>query len=160
MSYVQKILEPGEELPREWPVEGTVGYEFGALLNGVFVDSRNERAFTNLYERFTGSSNDIETLIYQSKKLILNIALSGKLNVLVHLLEDLRSLDRHARDFTPMMLRDSLREAVFLWSTPRATPRESSGWTRAKAAFASSLLPASSAAAAPSTGWASQMTAT
>ena len=110
--YAEKILEPGEELPREWPVEGTVGYEFGALLNGVFVDSRNERAFTNLYERFTGSSNDIETLIYQSKKLILNIALSGELNVLVHLLEDLRSLDRHARDFTPMMLRDSLRECI------------------------------------------------
>jgi len=110
--YAEKILEPGEELPREWPVEGTVGYEFGGLLNGLFIDSRNERAFTNLYERFTGSSNDIETLIYQSKKLILNIALSGELNVLVHLLEDLRSLDRHARDFTPKMLRDSLRECI------------------------------------------------
>src|SRR3954471_11886559 len=99
--YAEKILEPGEELPREWPVEGTVGYEFGALLNGIFIDQRNERAFANLYERFTGASADIETLIYQSKKLILHIALSGELNVLVHLMEDLRSLDRHARDFTP-----------------------------------------------------------
>ena len=110
--YAEKILEPGEELPRGWPVEGTVGYEFGALLNGIFVDSRNERAFTNLYERFTGADTDIESLIYQSKKLILNIALSGELNVLVHLLEDLRSLDRHARDFTAKMLRDSLRECI------------------------------------------------
>jgi (1->4)-alpha-D-glucan 1-alpha-D-glucosylmutase len=110
--YAEKILEPGEELPSQWPVEGTVGYEFGTLLNGIFIDSRNERAFTNIYVRFTGSNNDIETLIYQSKKLILNIALSGELNVLVHLLEDLRSLDRHARDFTPKMLRDSLRECI------------------------------------------------
>src|SRR3954469_1709112 len=110
--YAEKILEPGEELPRGWPVEGTVGYKFGALLNGIFVDSRNERAFTNLYERFSGGDTDIESLIYQSKKLILNIALSGELNVLVHLLEDLRSLDRHARDFTAKMLRDSLRECI------------------------------------------------
>src|SRR4051812_17738534 len=110
--YAEKILEPGEDLPREWPIDGTVGYEFGALLNGIFVDQRNERAFTNLYERFTGASTDIETLIYQSKKLILHIALSGELNVLAHLMEDLRSLDRHARDFTPKMLRDSLRECI------------------------------------------------
>jgi len=110
--YAEKILEPGEELPAQWPVDGTVGYEFGTLLNGIFVDSRNERAFSNLYERFSGSNNDIETLIYQSKKLILNIALSGELNVLTHLMEDLRSLDRHARDFTPKMLRDSLRECI------------------------------------------------
>ncbi|MFL6301500.1 MAG: malto-oligosyltrehalose synthase [Terriglobales bacterium] len=110
--YAEKILEPGEELPQEWPVEGTVGYEFGALLNGIFVDPKAERAFTNLFHRFTGISDDVETMLYESKKLILDVALSGELNVLTHLMEDLRSMDRHARDFTPKMLRDSLRECI------------------------------------------------
>src|SRR3954469_7025880 len=110
--YAEKILEPGEELPQEWPVEGTVGYEFGALLNGIFVDGKAERAFTNLFTRFSGVSDDVETMLYESKKLILDIALSGELNVLTHLMEDLRSMDRHARDFTPKMLRDSLRECI------------------------------------------------
>lgn len=110
--YAEKILEPGEELPQQWPVEGTVGYEFGALLNGIFIDPKSERAFTNLFERFTGVDDDVETLVYESKKLILDVALSGELNVLTHLMEDMRSMDRHARDFTPNMLRDSLRESI------------------------------------------------
>src|SRR5260370_32226450 len=37
---VEKILLPGEEMPPDWPVDGTSGYEFAALLHGVFIDSR------------------------------------------------------------------------------------------------------------------------
>src|SRR5205807_2386518 len=33
-TVVEKILEPGEELPAEWPVDGTSGYEFTTLVNG------------------------------------------------------------------------------------------------------------------------------
>ena len=54
-TVVEKILEPGEDLPREWPVDGTSGYDFTALVNGIFIDRRNERHFTNLYHRFHGN---------------------------------------------------------------------------------------------------------
>ena len=47
---VEKILERGEHLPA-WPVDGTVGYDFTNLVNGVLIDGRNERFFTNLYQR-------------------------------------------------------------------------------------------------------------
>ena len=36
---VEKILEKGEALPREWPVSGTVGYEFTNSVNGIFIDA-------------------------------------------------------------------------------------------------------------------------
>ena len=49
---VEKILERGEHLPR-WPVDGTVGYDFTNLVNGVLIDTRHERYFTNLYQRIT-----------------------------------------------------------------------------------------------------------
>ena len=38
---VEKILEPGEELP-DWPVAGTTGYDALAEVCGVFVDPAAE----------------------------------------------------------------------------------------------------------------------
>jgi (1->4)-alpha-D-glucan 1-alpha-D-glucosylmutase len=111
-TVVEKILEPGEELPREWPVDGTSGYDFTALVNGVFIERRNERAFTNLYHRFTGTSYDVETLIYNSKKLIMHASLASEVNVLAHLLDIISLSDRYARDYTRKALRDVIRETI------------------------------------------------
>ncbi len=68
---VEKILEKGEALPREWPVSGTVGYEFANAVNGIFIEARNQKSFTNLYHRLIGESLNVERLIYQAKKLVM-----------------------------------------------------------------------------------------
>jgi (1->4)-alpha-D-glucan 1-alpha-D-glucosylmutase len=47
--WVEKILEPGEELRESWPVDGTTGYEFLNDVLGIFVDPAAEDAFTSLY---------------------------------------------------------------------------------------------------------------
>ena len=44
---VEKILEPGEELP-DWPVAGTTGYDAMAEVDGVLVDPAGAAAFTEL----------------------------------------------------------------------------------------------------------------
>lgn len=111
-SVVEKILEAGEDLPCEWPVDGTSGYEFTTLVNGIFIDRRNERQFTNIYYRFTGASQDVATLIYNSKKLIMHASLASEVNVLAHMLDELSISDRHARDFTRKALRDVIRETI------------------------------------------------
>jgi (1->4)-alpha-D-glucan 1-alpha-D-glucosylmutase len=51
--WVEKILHPGEAL-RDWPVEGTVGYEFLNDVQGVFIDPAAEGLFTELYAELTG----------------------------------------------------------------------------------------------------------
>ena len=109
---VEKILEPGEELPQEWAVAGTVGYEFGNLVNGIFIDKRNERAFTALYHRFIGGPVDIDQLIYSAKKLILKQSLASEAMVLTHLLDDIACGDRYARDFTRHALLEAIRETI------------------------------------------------
>jgi (1->4)-alpha-D-glucan 1-alpha-D-glucosylmutase len=109
---VEKILEPGESLRSDWPVDGTVGYDFANLVNGLFIDAKNQRAFTNLYHRFIGGAIDVETVIYESKKLILQSALASELTVLTHMLEDISSTDRRARDFTRKALTDAIREVI------------------------------------------------
>ncbi len=111
-TVVEKVLLPGEELPPEWPVDGTSGYDFTALVNGLFIDGRNEKLFTNLYHRFLGASLDPDALIYNSKKLIMHSSLASEVNVLAHMLDAISANDRHARDFTRKALRDVIEETI------------------------------------------------
>ncbi len=109
---VEKILAKGEALPREWPVSGTVGYEFANAVNGIFIDARNQKSFTNLYHRLIGESLNVERLIYQAKKLVMSSALSSEVNVLSHMLDEISSANWRARDFTRKVLRDAIRETI------------------------------------------------
>jgi len=51
--WVEKILHPGEAL-RDWPVSGTVGYEFLNDVQGLFIDPAGEDRFTQLAYELTG----------------------------------------------------------------------------------------------------------
>jgi (1->4)-alpha-D-glucan 1-alpha-D-glucosylmutase len=64
--WVEKILEPGEEL-RDWPVEGTTGYEFLNDVLAVCVNHDAERPLTDFYETFTGDTRRYEDLASLSK---------------------------------------------------------------------------------------------
>ena len=53
--WVEKILDPGESL-RDWPVEGTVGYEFLNDVAALFVDPDGEAALTELWAEVAGDA--------------------------------------------------------------------------------------------------------
>jgi (1->4)-alpha-D-glucan 1-alpha-D-glucosylmutase len=108
----EKILVRGESLQEDWPVFGTTGYDFAAMLGGLFVDSANEAATTRTYTRFIGHRVDFSTMVYQAKKLILRMALASELNVLAAALSRLAERDRHSRDFTLGALTEALREVI------------------------------------------------
>jgi (1->4)-alpha-D-glucan 1-alpha-D-glucosylmutase len=114
MFYVvaEKILTGHEPLRTEWAVEGTTGYGFLNLVNGLFVDSSKERAFQQLYRRFTGWSDAFDDLACDSKRLILQVAMSSELNVLARKLDRISEQQRWSRDFTLENLRDALREVL------------------------------------------------
>ena len=50
-SYVivEKILAPGEDLPEDWPVSGTTGYDYTNQANGVFVHPDGMRQIEEIY---------------------------------------------------------------------------------------------------------------
>jgi (1->4)-alpha-D-glucan 1-alpha-D-glucosylmutase len=52
--WVEKILDPAEDLRADWPVEGTVGYEFANDVAALFVDPAAEATLTELYGSLTG----------------------------------------------------------------------------------------------------------
>jgi len=109
---VEKILTGAESLPEHWAVHGTSGYDFMNDLNGLFIDSSNEKKFSQIYSRFTGSNTPFAEIAYNSKKLIMQTALTSELNVLVRALNLISEDDRRYRDFTLNSLREALREVV------------------------------------------------
>ena len=51
-TVVEKILEPREYLPPEWPVRGTSGYDFVYLANGIFIQAPTKSGSTFSMPRF------------------------------------------------------------------------------------------------------------
>ncbi|WP_420128303.1 malto-oligosyltrehalose synthase [Longimicrobium sp.] len=109
---VEKILTGDEPLPAEWPVAGTVGYEFLNRVNGLFVAPANEGKMDAIYRAFTGFDDDFENLVYEKKRLILRSSLVSELTVLTTLLDRISERNRRSRDFTWGSLRDALREVI------------------------------------------------
>src|SRR5207247_10859525 len=64
--WVEKILEPGEPL-RDWPVEGTTGYEFANDVTALFVDPAGEEPLTELYAELTGERRTFAEVAHEAK---------------------------------------------------------------------------------------------
>ena len=109
---VEKILGVSEELPTNWPVFGSTGYDFLAWLNELFVDRANERAFDAIYARFIGEHESFEELTYRCKQLIMQAAMASELNVLGHQLNRLSERDRRSRDYTLNSLTHAIQEII------------------------------------------------
>ena len=65
--WVEKILEPGEQLRSEWPVEGTTGYEFLNDVTALFVDPAADEPLTELYAELTGERRSFAEVAAEAK---------------------------------------------------------------------------------------------
>ena len=64
--WVEKILDPGEPL-RDWPVEGTVGYEFLNDVAALFVDPAGEAPLTDLWMELAGDDRPFGEVAFEAK---------------------------------------------------------------------------------------------
>ncbi len=108
----EKILIKNERLPEDWPIFGTVGYDFLNPVNGLFVDTEKARAFEGIYHRFIGMKMNYPELVYEKKKLIMLVSMSAEINTLAHYLNRLSEKNRHTRDFTLNSLREAITEVT------------------------------------------------
>jgi (1->4)-alpha-D-glucan 1-alpha-D-glucosylmutase len=111
-TVVEKILEPREYLPPEWPVRGTSGYDFVYLANGIFIQSANEKRFNAIYAQVLGHPADPDEIIYRSKLQVMQTALASEVYVLTNLLSRIAASNRRARDFTDNILETVIRETI------------------------------------------------
>ncbi len=64
--WIEKILDPGERL-RDWPVCGTVGYEFLNDVCALFVDPAGEAGLTALWEQVSGDRRSFGEVAHEAK---------------------------------------------------------------------------------------------
>jgi (1->4)-alpha-D-glucan 1-alpha-D-glucosylmutase len=120
----EKILTSNESLPDDWEVDGTTGYDFLAQLNGLFVDPANESGFDRIYNEFSGNRQSFRTIIYESRKRILQTSLLSELNATARRLKDISSLTRYGLDFTSDELREAVIEVVSCFPVYRSYVNE------------------------------------
>lgn len=109
---VEKILARQEWLNADWPVDGATGYEYLALVNGLWVREENLRRLEGIYREFREQSEPERDVVYQAKRLITATSMASELNVLAHELNNLSEKNRRSRDNTLDGLQEALREVV------------------------------------------------
>ncbi len=109
---VEKILEPGESMPDEWPVAGTTGYDFLNRLGGLLVDAEGEKPITDFYAEFTGESVDYPSMVHDKKLYILKMMFGSDVNRLSALLSQVCEHQKRYRDYTRRELTILLREVI------------------------------------------------
>jgi (1->4)-alpha-D-glucan 1-alpha-D-glucosylmutase len=90
---VEKILEPGEEMPA-WPVGGTTGYDALAEVCGVFVDPGTEAFFDTLDHHLTGGETTWQNLVHDCKHHVATTLLAAELGRLARLVPEVEDAPR------------------------------------------------------------------
>lgn len=108
----EKILSRGEPLPEDWPIDGTVGYEYLNVLNGVFVDPAGGETIYATYREFTGDDQAFPDVLHESKLWVEDVMLASELTTLTRQLSRVSVCDRSSRDFTLADLGRALREVM------------------------------------------------
>ena len=106
---VEKILEHDEQLPEEWPVQGSSGYAFLADVNQLFTSVPGARSLLSYYATWNPEDTDYQELVYQNKHFILRERMQGELDNLTRLLESLhlaegRSFKEHQEALAQLLV--------------------------------------------------------
>jgi (1->4)-alpha-D-glucan 1-alpha-D-glucosylmutase len=109
---VEKILARFESPRENWGVDGTVGYDFLNVANGLFVNPRAETAFDRIYAEYAPTEEPYEVIAYQSKLHIIYHRLASELGVLAGLLYRIAQMDRRSADLTYDGLRTAIAHTV------------------------------------------------
>ena len=124
---IEKILSRGETLPEQWPIQGTTGYDFLNRLGGLFVDSRNEPAFSAFYERFSGRMGGFDEVALEKKRLVLRTLFGAELDRLRRLLAPAMAEAQETRQTDQTRIRTALIELAACFPVYRTYVRAESG---------------------------------
>ena len=109
---VEKILEPGERLPKSWPIAGTTGYDFIYRVTNLFVNPGGEGPLTKFYAEFTDEPSDFAIVVREKKGMAMRDLLGSNVNRLTALFGQICERHRRHRDYTRHELQHVLREVI------------------------------------------------
>jgi (1->4)-alpha-D-glucan 1-alpha-D-glucosylmutase len=110
--YVEKILENDERLKEDWPIDGTVGYEFLAKVNRLWMDDQRADVLTATYADFTGHSVNFAALVRETKRAIVESTFSADHERLAEAALKIARAKWQTRDLSPRHLREALARLI------------------------------------------------
>ncbi len=115
----EKILEPGEWLRKEWPIQGTSGYDFMNQVLGLLVQPQGLIRLGEHYREFTGDESMYPVIAHDKKLNVTQEALGSDVNRLASLFVEICEMNREYRDFTRAEIRRAIREFASCFSIYR-----------------------------------------
>ena len=115
----EKILEPGELLRPNWPIEGTSGYDFMNQAIGLLVQPQGLLRLGEHYAAFTGDDCTFPAIAHDKKLNVTQEGLGSDVNRLATLMVEICEENRDFRDFTRAEIRRAIREVASCFSIYR-----------------------------------------
>jgi len=103
---VEKILERDEQLPVEWPVQGTSGYDFLAKVNNVLTNVQAAKELKHWYKNTLKDNRTPEAWSDHCKRKILNDYMKGEWSNLLH------EFKKCSKKLPPDVSEDSLKQLI------------------------------------------------
>lgn len=108
----EKILEPGEFLRADWPIEGTSGYDFLNVCNSFLMEPEGLRELGSIYKDFSHEPADFEFVAHDKKINVEQDVLGSDVNRLATLFLQICENNRDRRDYTRAEIRRAIREVA------------------------------------------------
>ncbi len=106
----EKILEQGEFLPENWPIQGTSGYDFMNQALGLLVKPEGLTRLGKSYRAFTGDETTFPAMAHDKKLNVTQEGLGSDVNRLATIFVQICEQNREFRDFTRAEIRRAIRE--------------------------------------------------
>jgi (1->4)-alpha-D-glucan 1-alpha-D-glucosylmutase len=110
--YAEKILENDERLKEDWPIDGTVGYEFLAKVNRLWMDDQRTDVLTATYFDFTGHPVNFAALVREKKRAIVESTFRADHERLADAALKIARTEWQTRDLSPRQLREALARLI------------------------------------------------
>jgi (1->4)-alpha-D-glucan 1-alpha-D-glucosylmutase len=122
----EKILSGEEQLPKDWSICGTTGYDLLNLLSRLQVCEDGLNTLRAFYDDICGWEVKAADVVYFSKRDVLLQSMSSELQMLTAQLYRIAQQYRGARDFTRPSLQRALREVIACMTVYRTYVRSDS----------------------------------
>ncbi len=109
---VEKILGEGEQIPADWPISGTTGYEFIATLSDALVDGEKLDELRSAYETIVGQPVDMEAELRAAKLLMADNNFAGEVATLLKLAREIGQSEEREHALSETSLRPAIRELL------------------------------------------------
>lgn len=110
--FVEKILAPGEELSKEWQVDGDTGYSFMNEVGALLHHPAGEQPLMDAWTHLTGRPGDFDIEEKRARRRTMQTMLAADFNGCAHALHKIARSHPNTRDFTLLAIRRVLTEIL------------------------------------------------